>query len=219
MRVFIGSDPRAPIALNVATYSVLRRASKPVSITPLILDQLPIARRGLTEFTFSRFLVPYLCQFQGWGVWMDSDILCNVDIHQMMEYADEGVPVSVVDTKEPFERTAVMLFNCAHPDNAVLTPDYIERAKNLHGLSWVTKEAGVLPREWNWCIGYDEDMAMDNGDTPSPKAMLHFTKGIPVWEETKDCEYAGVWHAERRAMCGVVPNWADLMGESRHEVG
>ncbi len=219
MRVFIGSDPRAPIALNVAAFSVARRASKPVSITPLILDQLPIARRGLTEFTFSRFLVAYLCQFQGWALWMDSDIVCNTDVTRMMEFANDEFSVLAVDTKEAYERAAVMLFNCGHPDNAVLTPDFIERASDLHTLGW-TANAGKLPKEFNFCVDYDElPPQLDNGQPPQLPAMIHYTKGIPVWPETEKLPFADVWHRERRAMCGVVPNWSDLMGASRHEIG
>ena len=71
--VFIGYDPRQPIAYNVAQYSVVKNASQPVSVTPLILSQLPITRRGLTEFTFSRFLVPWLTGFKGKSMFMDQD--------------------------------------------------------------------------------------------------------------------------------------------------
>lgn len=65
IRVFIGYDPRQPLAYNVMQHSIARHSSVPVAITPLILDQLPITRRGLTEFTYSRFLVPALCDFKG----------------------------------------------------------------------------------------------------------------------------------------------------------
>jgi hypothetical protein len=28
-----------------------------------------------TDFSFTRFLVPYLCGFQGWAIFMDCDVL------------------------------------------------------------------------------------------------------------------------------------------------
>ena len=65
LNVFIGYDQRQPVAFQVAAHSIWKHASYPVAITRLQLNQLPIKKTGLTEFTYSRFLVPYLCQFQG----------------------------------------------------------------------------------------------------------------------------------------------------------
>ena len=60
-KVFIGYDPRQPVAYNVLQHSIVIRTEYPVSITPLVLETLPITRKGLTPFTWSRFLVPFLC--------------------------------------------------------------------------------------------------------------------------------------------------------------
>lgn len=215
MKIFLGHDPRTAIASNVAQFSIWRRASRPVSIMPLVLDQLPLARRGLTEFTFSRFLVPYLCRYEGWALFADSDVLCTADIHEITTYADPRYSVMAVDTDPVFERAAVMLFNCAHPDNERLTPAYVETADNLLGLGW-TDRAGKLPRDWNHLVGYDpEPYVIDNGDMPPVPRIIHYTKGIPVWEQTAGCPYADLWHAERRAMCGVT-TWEGLMAKSVH---
>ena len=65
IRVFIGFDPRQPLAFNVCASSIVRAASKPVAITALTLKTLPIKRQGLTQFTYSRFLVPHLCNYEG----------------------------------------------------------------------------------------------------------------------------------------------------------
>ena len=80
IRIFIGLDPRQPVAYHVLCHSILRRASQPVSITPLMLHSLPIERTGLTEFTFTRFLVPWLCDYRGVGIFMDSDMLVLGDV-------------------------------------------------------------------------------------------------------------------------------------------
>lgn len=218
MRIFIGHDPRTAIATNVCTSSFYRRASRPVEITPLVLPQLPLERRGLTEFTYSRFLVPYLCGYEGWALFVDSDTICTTDINEILAYADPKYAVMGVDTNPAFERAAVMLFNCAHPDNERLTPTFIDMAENntLLGLEW-TKNAGKLPEDYNHCIGYAPEIyAIDNGDVPPLPRVLHYTMGIPVWKETANCPYADVWHAERRAMCGVT-TWEDLMAKSVHK--
>jgi hypothetical protein len=40
LKVFIGYDSKEPIAYHVLSHSIMRRASRPVSITPLSLDNL-----------------------------------------------------------------------------------------------------------------------------------------------------------------------------------
>ena len=74
LRVFIGYDDRQPVAYNVLQFSIATRSSRPVTITPLIINQLPIKRTGLTPFTFSRFLVPWLCDYQGTALFLDIDM-------------------------------------------------------------------------------------------------------------------------------------------------
>ena len=78
LKIFIGHDERQPVSTSVCLNSIYRRASKPVQITPLVLSQLPIDRSGLTPFTFSRFLVPWLCDYEGWALFMDCDFLILV---------------------------------------------------------------------------------------------------------------------------------------------
>jgi len=63
LRIFIGYDHRQAVAYNVLQFSLFRRSSRPLSISPLVLPTLPMTRQGLTPFTFSRFLVPWLCDF------------------------------------------------------------------------------------------------------------------------------------------------------------
>ena len=60
LRIFVGHDPLQPVSTTVLVHSIISRASKPVCVTPLSLKTLPIKRRGLTEFTYSRFLAPYV---------------------------------------------------------------------------------------------------------------------------------------------------------------
>ena len=80
MRVYIGIDPRQPVAFNVLQWSITRRTSRPLAIVPLVLPTLPITRTGLTDFTYSRYLVPALSGFQGISVFLDADMLLQADI-------------------------------------------------------------------------------------------------------------------------------------------
>lgn len=206
-RVFIGYDPRQPVAYNTLAHSIASRASKPVSITRLQLDQLPITRVGLTQFTYSRFLVPYLSNYEGISIFLDSDMLCLVDIEELLAFPLEypGMPVFVVPHTLKFERPSLMVFRNALCK--VLTPEYVQNVNSpLFNFGWASAVGG-LPAEYNHLVGYD---------APSEKAkIIHYTQGIPCWPETRDCEYAEDWRKEAAHAFGSV-SFQELMGKSVH---
>jgi hypothetical protein len=205
LRIFIGYDPRQPLAYSVLQHSIARHSSVPVAITPLILSQLPITRRGLTEFTFSRFLVPWLCQFKGRALFLDADMVVTGDIAELFDMAGLNA-VSVMQEQQRFEWASAMLFNCGACLR--LTPDFIDDEKNpLLDLAWAPS-IGQLPAEWNHCVGYTQ---------PRDDAkLLHFTQGIPHWQETAGLPEDEAWHAERAAATHSV-SWQELMGTSVHK--
>lgn len=206
LNVFIGYDPHQTVSYTVLQNSILTRASKPVSIIPLILETLPVSRVGLTPFTYTRFLVPYLCDFEGWSLFLDSDILVLDDISSLFDLADDKYAVMVSKNKLRFEWASVMLFN--NDKCRMLKPSYIETAKALHGCEWAGEDLiGELPARWNHLIGYDAPR-----DDP---ALVHYTQGIPCFPETEDCEHAEVWRLEAAAAMQTVP-WATLMANSVH---
>ena len=237
-KVFIGYDPRQPVSYNVLQHSIIIRTEYPVSITPLVLETLPITRKGLTPFTWSRFLVPYLCDFKGLAVFMDADILVQADIKELLDIVSDlrdtngRIPaVSVAKNKARFEWASVMVFNCEHPDNTVLTPDFIQITdKGLHGIAW-TDSIGDIPDEWNHLVGYDElrqvrvqhsvgdkdEVAQSTELSPgmSHAKLIHFTQGVPAWPITADCEYAEHWDLDKQFM-NSAQDWEKLMGHSVH---
>lgn len=202
LRICIGFDPRQPIAFNVLADSILRHASVPVAITPLSLKTLPIKRRGLTQFTYSRFLVPYLCGFEGQALFLDADMVVTGDIAELFAGAD-GSAVQVNKDQAKFEWASAMLFDCAQCH--VLTPEYVERAL-LFDLAWADS-VGSFPAEWNKAVGY----------APSglDAKLYHFTKGIPVWRETRGNVEDVVFHEAFKHMVSTCSH-ADLMGNSVH---
>lgn len=202
LNVFIGVDRRQLLAATVLQASLYRHASVPLAITWLLLDQLPIPRRGLTEFTYTRYLVPWLMDYQGTALFLDADMLARADIAELFELADRRYAVQVVKCSRRFEWPSLMLFNCAACK--ILTPEFIEQAEP-QALGW--GNVGELPREWNHCIGYD--------DPREDAKLLHYTAGIPVFEEVKHLGHAQVWQQELRAATHTVP-WEILMGNSVH---
>ncbi len=208
-QVFIGYDPRQPVAFHVAAHSLVTRASKPVPVTRLQLNQLPITRRGLTEFTYSRFLVPYLSNFEGYSLFLDSDFLVLADIWKLFDHVDPSAAVSVVmhGGQRAFERASLMLFN--NKRCPLLVPEFVDdKSQKLMDLAWATKVA-PLPKEWNHLVGYDSAQEADTAK------ILHYTKGVPCWPETKPVGCAEIWANELRAL-GHTVSFQELMGGSVH---
>jgi len=209
IRVFIGYDDRQPVSFATLVQSIVAKTSAPVSIVPLVLHTLPVKRAGLTPFTFSRFLVPFLCKYKGWAIFLDADILLRGDLAELWAMREQlgKYRVSVVNhEKRRFERASVMLFN--NERCGVLTPEYVAEANDLHTIGWAKpEEIGELPPEWNHLVGYDK---------PNPDAKLvHYTQGVPAFPETADCEHAEEWNAAMR-FAGSVQSWELLMSNSVH---
>lgn len=204
--IFIGVDRRQLLAATALQASLYRHASMPLAITWLLLDQLPITRRGLTEFTYTRYLVPWLMGYQGTALFLDADMLARADIAELFELADRRYAVQVVKCSRRFEWPSLMLFNCAKC--IALTPEWIDNSASVNSpqeLAW--GNVGELPLEWNHCIGYDQ---------PRDDAkLLHYTAGIPVFDEVKQLGYVKEWQDELRAATHTVP-WETLMGNSVH---
>lgn len=206
LKIFIGYDHRQPVSHSVLQHSLAKNSSAPVAITPLMINQLPIKRVGLTPFTWTRFLVPHLCGYRGWALFLDVDMLVLGDIAELFALRDDKHAVMAVKNDARFEWASLMLFNCGHPDNRKLTPEYIENEDGLHGLKW-TDKVGALPAPWNHIVLYDEP--------DSEAKIVHYTCGIPAFPETNGCEFSGEWLASAMEMASS-RTWAELMGGSVH---
>ncbi len=217
LQVFIGYDPRESIAYSVLSHSIQRRASEPVSITPLSLNQLDSIyhreKNNLqsTDFSFTRFLTPYLSNYEGWSVFMDCDMIVLEDIKNLFALADDRYAVMVVKhnhvpeeevkflgaPQSKYEKknwSSVMLFNNAKCK--ALTPEYINSATGLelHQFKWLDSDdsIGEIPHKWNHLVDYDK---------PNPNASLvHYTTGGPYFKEYTDCEYSKEWQDELSSM-------------------
>lgn len=216
IRVFIGFDNVEAVAYNVFAHSILRRATQPISITPVALRHLrdlltrPRDPKQSNDFSFSRWLVPFLCGYEGWAIFADCDMLCREDIAQLWALRDPNYAVQVVKhNHRPRESvkylgqpqtaydkknwSSVMLMNTAKC--GALTPHYVNSASglDLHQFAWLSSDdlIGGLPKEWNHLVDYDK---------PNPDAkIVHFTLGGPYFFEHAMCEFAAEWAREFRA--------------------
>ena len=217
--IFIGFDPREEIAFDVLAYSIRAKSSRPVSIEPIALDRLkgvltrPRDPKQSTDFSFSRFLTPYLSGFEGWSLYADCDMLFFDDVAKLWALRDERFAVmavkhdyeSKVVTKHFSSRqtryekknwSSLMLFN-----NALclaLMPDYVNTASGLelHQFKWLENKelVGDLPLRWNYLVGeYPFDPDVSN---------IHFTNGGPYLDECRTCDYAADWFTAEKAAAG-----------------
>lgn len=219
LNIVIGYDQNEPVAYHVLAHSLMRRASRPICITPLYLPQLQAAgiyRRSrdpnqTTDFTYSRFLTPWIAGAGGISIFMDSDMLCLGDICELetlarMQTFSDVLVVKHDYTPNPDPKflgqaqsvypcknwSSLMLFNGYRMAVRRLTPDYINTvtAMDLHQFRWCRSEddIGTLPPDWNHLVGEY---------APNPAAKLvHFTRGGPWFPGFEDCEYADAWREE-----------------------
>ena len=232
-RIFIGYDSNEPVALHVLAHSIITRASRPVSITPIVLSQTPLTRPRdqfqSTEFSFSRFLVPWMCDYKGKAVFMDSDMLCLTDICELWDMPmDRTVAVVKHDYRPNMENkflnqpqssypkknwSSLMVFNCEQC--AALTPERVNTATGayLHQFQWVEygdveaySMIGELPGAWNYLVGEE-----NQGDINYAK-ILHYTRGTPCFAKYSHGLEAILWRKERDKM-----TYHNPIGEYVHE--
>jgi lipopolysaccharide biosynthesis glycosyltransferase len=211
--IFIGYDHREAIAYHVCANSIIRQSSEPVSLNPLSLNLLRGYKEkhtdGSNHFIYSRFLVPYFMNYKGWAIFIDGDMILRTDIKELWDKREEDKAVMVVkhDYKtrmpvkylgaknEDYPRknwSSVILWNCEHPANRILTTDFVQNATGaqVHRFSWLADDQiGELPIEWNW-------LPDEFGSNANAK-LLHYTLGTPSFHEFANTPMGDEWHRER----------------------
>jgi lipopolysaccharide biosynthesis glycosyltransferase len=210
INLMIGFDQREAIAYHVFCQSIIQNSSLPVQITPLALNLLNNYTEshidGSNSFIYSRFLTPYLMNFEGWAIFADGDMICKEDIAELWKLRDINMAVQVVkhnyttkthtkylgNKNENYPRknwSSVILWNCNHPKHKVLTPEFIQNQTGafLHRFSWLNdNEIGEIAPEWNW-------LATEYEDNPNAK-LVHYTLGTPCLKDYTDSPMSSDWH-------------------------
>ena len=211
--VFVGYDPREAIAYHTCVNSIIRNASAPVAIVPVALNLFQEYQEthtdGSNHFIYTRFLIPYLMDFQGRAIFIDGDMIVRgdiVELYNMMDmYSDVAVVKHDYKTKmkekylgapnEDYPRknwSSVIIWNCNSFPNRQLTPNFVQKQPGsfLHRFTWLDdKRIQSLPPEWNW-------LPDEYGPNPDAK-LLHYTLGTPCFHEFANTPEAEDWHCER----------------------
>ncbi|KAJ4774474.1 Nucleotide-diphospho-sugar transferases superfamily protein [Rhynchospora pubera] len=220
-RIFIGYDPREDAAYEVCRHSLLKHSSIPLEIHPIRQSELRASglytrERGpteSTEFSFTRFLTPHLAGFTGWAMFVDCDFLYLSDIQNLVSLTDDRFAImcvkhdytpkestkmdGAVQTVYPRKNwSSMVLYNCAHPKNKVLSPETVSSQTGafLHRFSWLEDdEIGEVPFVWNFLVGHN---VVDPKDPSTQPCAIHYTTGGPWFERYKDCDFADLWLKE-----------------------
>jgi len=218
MKVFVGYDSREQIAYDVCEYSILKY-NRNARVIPLKQDELREQKLywrdndplSSTEFTFTRFLVPHLCNYQGWALFVDCDFLFQINIEEIFALADNRYAAMVVkhDYNPPegvkmdgqkqlaYPRknwSSMILWNCGHPNNQKLTTNLVnkETGQFLHRFSWLKDDMiGELNCQYNWLVNHYHEPK-----DGKPK-LIHYTEGGPWFENYQHCEYGYHWERMR----------------------
>jgi len=229
LTIWLGYDAEERIAWKVAEQSLREHTLYDLDIRPISymsLIQAALHSRSVvhrngelwdvtsqapmsTSHAIARFFIPFIDK-NAWAIFMDSDILCVADIHDLIALRDESKAVQVVQhnyqpkatTKKDdhiqtqYRRknwSSVMLWNLKHASNKLLTLQMLNHlpGRDLHRFCWLDDtEIGSLPHRWNWLVGHYSDEC--------DPAIVHFTEGLPYCVGHECDPYADVWRGYAR---------------------
>ena len=215
INVFIGYDSNEKIASTICKFSLKKNTTIPISIKLLKINELRKKKiylrkndkKSSTEFTFSRFLVPYLSKYKGWSIFCDCDFLWIGDLKELKKKFNKKYAVMCVkhnykprknfkfDNKKQYiyprkNWSSMVIWNNEHLSNKKLTLKMInkEGGKFLHRFAWLKdNEIGSIPHNWNWLVGYYKE-----NKNNKPKA-IHYTDGGPWHKGYENSELSGKW--------------------------
>lgn len=207
--IIVGFDEREAVAYHTFTQSVIEKSTAPIRFLPLCKGSLStyeeVHKDGSNDFIYSRFLVPYLMNFNGWAIYADGDMVCLEDIKKLWDLRNNKYAVQVVkhnyktkiskkywgNKNEDYPRknwSSLILWNCNHPSHKKLTPEFIQKQTGafLHRFSWIKdEEIGELNKEWNWlAMEYEEKIDIN---------LIHYTIGTPCFKEYEHTSLSSHW--------------------------
>lgn len=159
-----------------------------------------------TEFSHTRFLVPHIMKYKGWALFMDCDMIFNKsDIKEVFDFCDDKYAVMCVQHRHTVKHgqkmdgapqqnyhrknwSSFVLFNCGHPANKKLTPEYVNTIPGgmMHSFAWLhDNQIGALPDYYNWIEGTSRAQAMPR--------VIHYTEGGPWFASKRDVLFAEKW--------------------------
>tara|TARA_R110000851_G_scaffold87759_1_gene191276 strand:+ start:657 stop:1313 length:657 start_codon:yes stop_codon:yes gene_type:complete len=210
VKIFIGYDPKEAIAFHTLVQSIINKATIPFDIVPLDIKNLPMYTRKVddkqsNEFSFTRFLVPYLSSYKGISIYLDCDMMLRTDIAEVLKEVNDKPVYLVKHDYSPKDKykylgakqynyprknwSSFVVWNCGHNSNKLVTDSFVNTASaaDLHQFKFLKdNEIGELDVCWNWLVG-------EYNDPPDDVKNVHWTLGGPWLKEYKDVDFADEW--------------------------
>jgi len=217
VNIYLGYDSSHSEVFDVAEKSIHDSVAKCIShgngqeffndykveVKKLDINAIPEYTRDYanqsTEFTYSRFLIPYLENYEGFSFFIDDDYIWKYSPMSLFYFLDPDNALACVqydfehhdETKMGGEKnvsyprklwSSMMIFNNGHEDCKKLTPDVVNNASGqfLHQFEW-TNQISKIPHDKIATEGYERTMLNSHH-------AVHFTRGGP-WIKDMDCEH------------------------------
>lgn len=225
--IFVGYDPREPVAYHVFCHSIMRHSSIPIAITPVIQPML--RGRSLywreretasTAFSFSRFLVPCLSGYRGLALFADCDMVMRADIAELLALADDARimagdgPAVMVAKHDYVPKTATKMdgqVQTVYPRKnwssfmlmecsrlQMLTPNFVNSATGAD-----LHRFTYLADEQIGELPLGWNWLVGEYEPNDAAKNLHYTLGGPWFAGWEECDHAADWYAERDYMFGT----------------
>lgn len=203
-RVFVGGSEAEWLPFKVLEYSIGKHSSLDVKVS--FLSDCPQARpeampmprhsanRPRTLFSFQRFLIPSLCNFQGRALYLDSDMLVHKDLRSIFRHDIEEldlVHVAAATPRQKESQFAVMLLNCrrlnwtiesvvAGLDRGEFSYRQLMQEMNIAG-----RKQALLSHSWNHLDEYRKGVS----------ALTHYTDAMRQPWLCRDNPAEAIWLA------------------------
>lgn len=218
--IYIGLDSKHRDVFEICKFSIQKHLSRHIEILPVNKFLVPDYNRindgfESTDFSFARFFVPQMNNFEGTSLFVDGDFLFLSDVSVVFDMfhnynsseskkkalmccQHDYTPKTNVKmdgkTQTFFKRknwSSFMIIDNAHKKIKTLNTLTIngQSGKFLHQFDFLEdSDIGEISLEWNWLVGYYTEIS----GIFSPKA-LHFTDGGPWLENYKNCPYSDIY--------------------------
>ena len=186
IRVFIGTGPGMEEACDVLCTSIMENTKSPDRIQISIMDAWgeqkewrwwhgqPDPRddemwgKGywVTPFTLFRYAIPHVCDFEGYAIYLDADMIVLGDICQLYEFREAGKWVIAANPNGD----CVSVIDCSCVANDGQWPPF-DKLKgghaNKHDMRRLVSPYLMpkIPETWNSCDLYE----------PNRSQLVHFT--------------------------------------------
>lgn len=179
IKVFVACTRAEWLPMRVLEHSICSATKRPVDVVPLstisrtIPTPVALANRPRTPFSFQRFLIPELCDYQGRAIYLDADMQVFADMSSLWEIRFNGCDVLTTAVANHGRRGqfSVMVLDCSalkwkvEEIVADLDAGTIDYAGLMYDMEVACKIGRSLPTTWNSLERYE----------PGKTCLLHYT--------------------------------------------